>query len=237
MSATFHEVLFPVSISYGSTGGPLFKTTIFTSDSGYEQRNIDWQNVRCEYDAQQGIKTEDQMAELLTFFMARRGRAYGFRYFDWLDNEITDQSLGFGDGTTTTFQLVKAYTNYQPESETTVTYTRTITKPAWDTFSGVMVGGVLKVEGTDFSVDYTTGIITFGVAPQGPLDVDGALIPPGATTTVVTPALEVVVGDVQFHVPVRFDTDQLDASQDYFNTQSWPSIKMVEVRDWNEAIG
>lgn len=235
--ATFHEVLFPVAISYGSTGGPLFKTTIFTSDSGYEQRNIDWQNVRCEYDAQHGIKTEAQMGELLNFFMARRGRAYGFRYFDFLDNEVTNQSLGFGDGTTKTFQLIKTYTNYQPESATTVTFTRTLTKPAWGSFSGVTVGGAAMVEGTDFNVDYTSGLITFVVAPDGPRDGSGTLIAPGdTTTTVVTPAKEVVIGSCNFHVPVRFDTDQLDVSQDYWETQSWPSIKMVEVREWNEAI-
>ena len=45
----FHEVLFPPNISYGSQGGPKFKTTVFTADSGYEQRNIDWSMTRAEY--------------------------------------------------------------------------------------------------------------------------------------------------------------------------------------------
>lgn len=218
----FHEVLFPADISYGSSGGAAFKTTIFTSDSGYEQRNVDWSLVRCQYDVSQGIKSIAQMTVLTQFFMARNGRAYGFRFFDWNDYLITDVQIGAGDGTTTTFQLVNVYVSAQEESGQSYQYVRPITKPAWGTLSGMTVGGVAKVEGTDFTLDYTTGIFTFNTAPAGPTGGD-----PGAA---------VVVGACQFHVPVRFDVDHLDITQEFWETSSWPNITLVEVRDWGQVV-
>lgn len=243
--AAFHEVLFPADISYGSAGGPKFKTTIFTADSGYEQRNVDWQKVRCEYNASQAIKTVEQMTQLTQFFMARFGRAYGFRFKDWNDFQLSNQTIGAGDGTTTVFQIVKTYVSSQTESGQTWTYTRPITKINWDTIAGVTVGGDVVVEnpGPDYpdganyyGIDETTGLMTFRFAPQGPLDADGVLIPPGSDTTVVTPAQLVIIGLGEFHVPVRFDVDQLDITQEYFETSSWPDIKMIEVRDWTEVV-
>lgn len=214
MPTPFHEVLFPTGISYGSGGGPKFKTTVFEADSGYEQRNIDWTMTRAEYDVSQGIKTQDQMDELTNFFYARWGRAYGFRFKDWNDYQIKQQLIGIGDGTTTSFQVIKTYISAQTESGETHTYTRDITKLNWSTVAGVTVGVSLKVEGTDYTVDYTTGIITFVSAP--PADA------------------QVKIGAAEFHVPVRFDTDQLNTTHEFWNTQSWSSIPLVEVRDWED---
>jgi hypothetical protein len=49
------------------------------------------------------------------------------------------------------------------------------------------------------------------------------------------PAEEVTVGHVEFHVPVRFDTDHLNPKHEFWMTQSWDQIPLVEVRDWNEV--
>lgn len=212
----FHEVLFPADISYGSQGGPKFKTTVFTADSGYEQRNIDWANSRAEYDVSHGIKDQDAMDVLTAFFYARRARAYGFRFKDWNDYKLKLEQIAVGDGATTVFQITKTYTDSQPETGETFSFTRKITKPSFGTVSGVTVGGVVKTSPTDYSVNYTTGMITFVVAPA--LD---ALV---------------VIGAAEFHVPVRFDTDHLDASHEFWNTQSWNSIPLVEVRDWSELF-
>lgn len=220
--AAFHEVLFMPSISYGSSGGPKFKTTIFTADSGFEQRNIDWANQRAEYDASHGIKSQSDMDLLTAFFYARRGRAYGFRYKDWNDYRITNQTIGSGDGTTTTFQIVKTYISAQTESGETDSYTRTLTKINWGTIAGVTVGGVVVTQTPDpttgqaWSVDNNTGLITFVNAPA----LNAAII----------------IGAGEFHVPVRFDTDHLDVSQDFWETSSWPNIALVEVRDWGQVF-
>jgi uncharacterized protein (TIGR02217 family) len=213
---SFHEVLFPENISYGSAGGPKFKTTVFTADSGFEQRNIDWANTRAEYDVSHGIKTQAQMDELTAFFYARRGRAYGFRFKDWNDYLLTQEVIAHGDGATTVFQITKTYSSTQAESGETDSYTRKITKPKWASVSGVTVGGVVKTSPTHYTVDYNTGLITF----------------------VTAPALnaEIKIGSAEFHVPVRFDTDHLDAAHEFWMTQSWNSIALVEVRDWSDLF-
>ena len=214
--AAFHEVLFPENISYGSAGGPKFKTTIFVADSGYEQRNVDWSATRAEYDVSQSIKSQAQMDALTQFFFNRKGRAYGFRFKDWNDFQISQQVIGCGDGLTTEFQITKLYTSAQAESGETYYYTRTLTKINWDTISGVTVNSVVKTAPGDYTVDHNTGIITFTVAPAY-----------GA---------QVKIGAGEFHVPVRFDTDHLDAAHEFWETQTWGQIPLVEVRDWSNIV-
>jgi uncharacterized protein (TIGR02217 family) len=62
----------------------------------------------------------DDLAAVVAFFEARNGRLYGFRWKDWGDYKsclpsgaptATDRVIGTGDGTTTAFQLVKAYSS------------------------------------------------------------------------------------------------------------------------------
>lgn len=212
----FHDVLFPPEISYGSAGGPKFKTTIFTADSGYEQRNIDWSATRAEYDVSHGIKNQDQMDELTAFFYGRRGRAYGFRFKDFNDFRIKQQLIGIGDGVKTEFQIVKTYTDTNDVTGETHSFTRKLFKIAWDTIAGVTMGAAVQAQGTDYTVNYNTGVVTFAVPP-----LDSA---------------EVRIGAGEFHVPVRFDTDHLDATHEFWNTQTWGSIPLIEVRDWNDLF-
>lgn len=48
------------------------------------------------------------LATLRGFFLARRGRADDFLFDDRDDRQVTDQPFGLGDGSTTTFQLVRS---------------------------------------------------------------------------------------------------------------------------------
>lgn len=214
MAGSFHEVLFPEDISYGSSGGPKFKTTIFTADSGYEQRNIDWSAVRCEYDVSQAIKNQDQMDRLAAFFYARRARAYGFRFKDHGDFRLNQQVIGTGDGVKQDFQIVKTYTSGQSESGESYTFSRKITKIKWDSLAGVTVGVAVVTSPSDYEVDHNTGMMHFFVPP--PLNA------------------VIKIGLGEFHVPVRFDNDHMDVTQEFWNTESWPNIPLVEVRDWGE---
>lgn len=220
--AAFHEILFPITISYGSSGGPKFKTTIFTADSGYEQRNIDWSNQRAEYDVSHGIKNQSDMDLLTAFFYARRARAFGFRFLDYNDYKIANQDIATGNGTLKTFQIIKTYVSSQGESGESYTYTRTLRKIAWNTIAGVTVGGVVVTQvadiitGQKWTLDSNTGLITFQNAPAV--------------------AAHIVIGAGQFHVPVRFETDHLDVTQEFWNTASWPNIPLFEVRDWGQVF-
>ena len=176
--------------------------------SGYEKRNINWSLVRAAYDVSQGIKTKEDMDVLRAFFYARRGRAYGFRFKDWGDFEISRQEIGATDGTTEDFQIYKTY------SSSGTDFDRIITKPVTGTVR-VWVNSVEIDEGSasdEFEVDTTTGIITLG------------------STHVATSTYPVEV-ECEFDVPVRFDTDHLDAVHDFYNVESWDSIPLVEVRD------
>src|SRR4051812_21365480 len=83
--AGFHEVRLSDELSSGATGGPGFHTTILTLASGFEQRNIDWSKTRATYDISLEGLEDAQIDALLAFWYARRGRAYGFRFKDWLD--------------------------------------------------------------------------------------------------------------------------------------------------------
>lgn len=108
--AGFHNVRFPVDISYGSSGGPGFNTSIIDLASGHEQRNINWSLARAKYDAQYGVKTREQMEQVLDFFYARRGRAFGFRFKDWMDFQLERQSIGVAGGT----NVLQVFKRYEP---------------------------------------------------------------------------------------------------------------------------
>jgi uncharacterized protein (TIGR02217 family) len=196
----FAEVQFPPDISYGSSGGPEYTTDIVISSSGHEQRNVQWSQARLRYNVAKGVKSKEQLATLIAFFRARKGRAYGFRFKDWSDYSAASEVLGTGNGTATSFQLVKRYISGSVQE------TRPITKPVAGTVK-VYKGGVLQNSGV--SVNMATGLVTFTVAPLG-----GVMIS----------------ADFEFDVPVRFDTDRLAAGLDSYGTHSWADIPLVEVR-------
>ncbi|MFV0334734.1 MAG: TIGR02217 family protein [Tropicimonas sp.] len=207
----FHETRFPTAVSFGSLGGPERRTEIVTLASGHEERNTPWAHSRRRYDAGLGVKTLDELADLIAFFEARRGRLHGFRWKDWTDCKscppsqqpaFSDQVIGSGDGETTDFQLVKEYVS-GGES-----YRRPITKPV---AGSVLVGrnGVALTEGADWMLDPATGIVTLAMAPA-----DGSVITAG----------------FEFDVPVRFDSDAIRISAVGFAAGEVPDVPVVEVR-------
>ena len=197
---SFHEVRFPDNIAYGATGGPEFATTVVATGSGHEKRNVNWSEARGRWDVASGLKKQAQIDELIAFFRARRGKAYGFRFKDWTDYKATGQLLGTGDDVLTQFQLVKHY----PSGS--VIEVRTITKPVAGTVK-VYLDGVEQLSG--WSVDTTTGLVTFGTAPA--LGVE-------------------VTADFEFDVPVRFDTDHMAVTIETYRLHAWQQIPIVELR-------
>ena len=151
----FVEVQFPTDISYGSSGGPEYATDIVASTSGYEQRNVNWQQARTRYNVAHGVKTKAQLDALIAFFRARKGMAYGFRFKDWTDYQ-SSETLGTGNGVATQFQLVKTY------ASGSVIESRTVTKPVSGSVQ-IYTNGVLQT--SSVSIDTTTGKVTFAVPP------------------------------------------------------------------------
>jgi uncharacterized protein (TIGR02217 family) len=208
---TFHDVRFPTDISFGSSGGPVFSTTIVSSFTGYEQRNINWMDARCRYNVAYGVRKAQQLEALLTFFRARRGRGYAFRYQDWQDYQscsvtatpaATDQVLGTGNGTQKVFTLQKTYTSG------TYSYARPITKPVAGSVLVAVAGVALPASG--YSVNALTGEISLTTAPAN-----------GASVT----------AGFRFDVPARFDMDALATSLDQYGLGSALDIRVVEVAE------
>ncbi|HRD74404.1 MAG TPA: DUF2460 domain-containing protein [Hyphomicrobiaceae bacterium] len=198
--AGFHEVQFPPDISYGAAGGPGYSTTVVTTVSGHERRNANWAQARGRWNVAHGLKKRDQVAALIAFFRARKGRAYGFRFKDWTDYQGLAQAIGVGDGTTKTFQLVKHYASGAEVEQ------RTIVK---------LVAGSTKlyrngIEATSgWSIDITTGLVTFTAAPASGVQ---------------------VTADFEFDVPARFDSDQMDITIETYQLGSWGQIPIIEIR-------
>ncbi len=161
----FHDVRFPLDIALGSRGGPERRTEIVTLGSGAEERNARWKHSRRRYNAGYGVKSFAQLAEVVAFFEERRGRLYGFRWHDRLDHASCavgsapapdDQRIGLGDGTTTTFALVKTYgAAFAP-------YERPITRPVPGSVTVAVDGAPVAA-----TVDAATGTVALVDAPAG----------------------------------------------------------------------
>jgi uncharacterized protein (TIGR02217 family) len=207
----FHEIRFPANLSFGSVGGPERRTEVVTLASGYEERNTPWAHSRRRYEAGGAARTFDDIANIIAFFEARRGKMHGFRWKDWTDFKScmpsqkpspTDQIIGIGDGIQKVFQLSKTYRSGGE------TYTRFITKPVAGTVQ-VSVALDPKIEFDEFFVNMETGQITF-------------LVPPDIGVS--------IGAGFEFDVPVRFDTDNIQTSIASFEAGELPDIPVIEVR-------
>jgi uncharacterized protein (TIGR02217 family) len=208
-----HEVRFPVEISYGSRGGPGFSTSVVELDAGTEERISRWNGARRRYNARFGIREPAAIADVLEFYIAREGAAHGFRWKDWTDYSTAedhrddpthlDVQIGTGDGSTTQFQLVKRYASGG------VTRTRNLTKPVAGTVR-VALDGLEQTTG--WSVDTTTGIVTFDTAPAEDV---------------------VISAGCEFDVPVRFgeevDESALQIQHDFFEAETLADVPVVEI--------
>ncbi len=221
--AHYDSVILPTTIEIGAETSPLMATDVVFFDSGYRAVNSRWsQGLR-----RLSISYTENVAvieEILRIFQAVDGRVNSFLVRDWgdwntsqghmdTDNAINnvqpiDQpmlntvTLTFaGDGSTKLYQMGKNYV------KGLASQFRYIKKPQSGTVK-VAVNGVQLVEGPDFTVDYSTGLVLFAVAP-----ISSALVTWGGA----------------FYVPVAFTRDELPMTVDAF-TASVDSIELLEVR-------
>lgn len=201
------DVIFPVGVSWGTTGGPEWLVEIVSKASGYEERNTPWSAPLRSYDAKYGVRTHDELYEVLELYLVAMGPLRGFRLLDWTDYRsgppqkvptATDQPLGAGDGVRTAFPLAKTY-KVGPHLAT-----RRINKPFGTIL--VAVNGVAVTSG--FTVDMADGVVSFAEPPS-----TGAALTWGG----------------QFHVPVRF-AGKLDQIAVRGQIGDIPSIPLKEIR-------
>lgn len=198
----FSEERFPVDIALGASGGSAYSTDIIEMFSGHEQRNINWSISKGKWNISYSKKTKVQIKSIVDFFHSKKGKAIGFRFKDYSDFETTGSNIGIGDSSTTEFQLRKEY------STTEDTVYRDIKKPVNGTVK-IYVAGVLQTETSDYTISYTTGLVTFVSAP---------------TTG------QAITADFEFDIPVRFDTDQINVVAEDPDTYNWDGIDIVEIK-------
>lgn len=169
----FHEVSFPDCIAMGARALPSFNTTkVELPDSGAQYRTARRSTAKRTFDLSTAVRTDSDFAELLDFYMARLGGLNGFRFKDYSDwstasdhvssPDDEDVVLGTGDASETNFQLKKRY------SSGGYNHDRLISKP----ISGTTVVALDGVgQGSGWSVNTTTGIITFTTAPGSGVEV------------------------------------------------------------------
>jgi uncharacterized protein (TIGR02217 family) len=204
----FDDVLYPLALGRDAGVSPEFSTSVAVTASGHERRTSHWADARLRFDVGPGIRSEEELGLLISFFRARRGAARGFRLgdpFDFSSNKMTgvvgplDQVIGRGDGLAGTFQLVKRYgSGTEPQ-------VRQITRPRRDSVRMAVNG----VETTDFSLQ-PGGKIILRVAPAAGAQVTAGFL---------------------FDVPVRFAEDRLDITGAAFAAGEAPSVPIIEIRE------
>lgn len=234
---SFHSILFPEDLSYGTRGGQGFSTSIHISDSGVESRFAEWESNRgrIQYDVAKSVQTTDELAALLDFFVCMRGAACGFRFKDPTDFTSAEDGVTapatmadahhapLVHGELRTYQIQKLYKNPYTAAEDPAQY-RTITRPIppgnADHNIRVYVGSTLVwksdasgsgtvAQGFVAAIDYDTGRIILSKTT-------------GATVKVAC----------AFHVPVRFGQeidDGLDVSWDGAGHFSIATVPIVEL--------
>ncbi len=202
----FDDVIFPIEIGAEASVSPSFSTNIVTSASGYEARNVEWQQARLRFDAGPGVRSDAELETLIGFFRARRGPAIGFRFRDPYDQSSNgmsggptalDQDIGTGDGAADRFVLTKDYGGGE---------LRRITRP-------VPASVRVAVNGTELVTGWTLeafGVVQFATAPAVAASVTAGFL---------------------FDVPVRFADDRLEVNRATFLAGEAPSVPLIEVRE------
>jgi uncharacterized protein (TIGR02217 family) len=133
---------------------PIWKTLIQTTQSGRElraaQMSYPLYKWSLAFDVLRTASAFNELQQLIAFYNARSGSYDSFLYTDQDDNSVTDQSFGFGDGSTVAFQLTKGFGGYiEPVLATNV-------------ITNVKVNGTVTAA---YTVNAMTGILTFTTAP------------------------------------------------------------------------
>ncbi len=208
MAIFFIDEELDLGILHGVSGGPQFSTDITRTRSGHEQRNSNRAVAGGMWEIGNVTLDRAQTDYLVEFFRSKKGMFLGFRFRDRSDDTLVDERIGFGDGATTLFQVLRSY-----NTTTQVIEQRPIKKLDLLLPSNVKVDNVLWAN--PYTLNPNTGIVDFLADP-----------PPNASTITVSGT---------FHVPVRFGTDKLDltlmAHRDEDNEVIYDlgSLRLIEV--------
>jgi uncharacterized protein (TIGR02217 family) len=200
---SFVDVRLPVGIERGARRVDDEDIEIVRSDAGTETRNARHDQSAREWEfslATERLNTPGNVKALRTMWKVCRKSLHSFRWRDWTAFQLSDELIGTGDGSDTTFQITKTW------SLGGSSYVERITKPSRDALITVKKAGVVQSPSA-YSVNYLTGVITFNSAPGN-----------GQAITV----------SCEYDIAVRFDA-ALTSGLEHFGTEKIDAVHLVEV--------
>lgn len=148
-----------VGLGFDVIRTPVWDTVIQANISGKEVRMAQQTYPRWRWDLKYNIlradSTNHELQDLVGFFNARQGQFDTFLYADADDYTVTGQAIGTGDGTTTSFQLVRSFGGFVEPI-----YAPHTVSHVYD--NGVDSGGWTV---TDWGAT-NPGVVTYSVAPS-----------------------------------------------------------------------
>lgn len=184
---------FPLSLSFGSSGGPQLRTDIIRSASGREVRNSAQSGSRRRFNVGVGVKSQADMETLLAFYEARSGELEPFLFRDPFDYKGEGEVIGTGDGAQTKFDLIKSYGErtrriYFPDvSSLSISVDSVITPVTWNPQTKQIEFASPPINGATITADFTFDILARFDSSQ----LDLALESFGAGRAVNIPIIEV----------------------------------------------
>jgi uncharacterized protein (TIGR02217 family) len=167
---------------------PIWKTQIQAAMSGKETRIRRWSSPKYQYTLNYEFLRENkgftEFQALFGFFNLHGGSFDTWLFTDPDDHTAVGQQIGVGDGSTKAFQLSRAFGGFVD----------VVKNP--NVVSHVYVNGVSQPSG--WTVDSSTGIVTFTTAPANGLP---------------------IAADFTFYWRCRFVDDQIDF--DKFSDKIW----------------
>jgi uncharacterized protein (TIGR02217 family) len=134
------QAIFPTlpSLAWSSFKRPTFSTRISKRTSGREVRSANYAYPLYEFELTYEVLRADtayqELQQLMGFFLQRQGQFDSFLYQDPTDCLVASQVIGIGDGTSTSFTLVRDLGGWvEPIGQAANTPTVTV--------AGVPVGG------------------------------------------------------------------------------------------------
>jgi uncharacterized protein (TIGR02217 family) len=142
----------------------------------------------------------DELRTLAGFFNQLNGGTGLFLFNDLTDNNITNQTLGTGDGQTQIYQLVRTFGSELMGGG----YAEQITN--YNVINHIYLNGINQVD--NFSVDPNSGLVTFNT-----------IVPSGA----------VITADFSYYFLCRFDVDGMNFEYFMYQLWQNKSVKFIKV--------
>lgn len=190
-------------LAVGYTSGPEFLTSITPLSGGFETRNQRRANPRWRFDFNIAELDDDQIREMLSFYLGRRGPAYSWLLQDPWNYQLIDETILVAAGGETTAQIVKVYNDPGGNH-----YNRTIRYIQSGTLA-VYRDGVLDAGATQLN-----GLVTF----SSPCT-NGQVVTVGSANS-----------PTQYYFPVRFKHD-FAGLQMQSQSANWGSIQSFDAQE------